>query len=87
MALFSIHWKSSAVKELKKLSKDTISRIIKAVEKLSETPYPDGVRKLVGSEHTYRIRVGDYRVIYTILHANLVIEIVRVGHRKDIYNK
>lgn len=87
MVLYKIRWKNSAIKELKKLSKDTISRIIKAVEKLSETPYPDGVRKLVGSEHTYRIRVGDYRIIYTLLGSDLVIEIIRVGHRKDIYNK
>jgi mRNA interferase RelE/StbE len=87
MALYKIRWKNSAIKELKKLSKDAISRIIKAVEKLSETPYPDGVRKLVGSEHTYRIRVGDYRIIYTLLGSDLVIEIIRVGHRKDIYNK
>ncbi len=48
-------------------------------------PTPPGSRKLIGSEHTYRIRVGDYRVIYDVQGSNLVIEIIRVGHRKDVY--
>jgi len=50
-------------------------------------PFPIGVRKFVGSEHTYRIREGDYRVIYTITASTLVIEIIRVGHRKDVYDR
>ena len=85
MASYQIEWKRSAVKELKKLPKDSIPRIIKVVEKLSTDPYPEGVRKLVGAEFTYRIRVGNYRVIYHIFKEHLTIEIVRVGHPKDIY--
>jgi mRNA interferase RelE/StbE len=64
-----------------------VGRILEAVEQLSTDPYPSGVRKLVGSEHTYRIRVGDYRIIYSILASALLIEIIRVGHRRDVYNR
>ncbi len=59
MASYQIEWKRSAVKELKKLLKDTIFRIVQVVGSLSADPYPVGVRKLIGTEYTYRIRVGD----------------------------
>jgi mRNA interferase RelE/StbE len=87
MGSYNIRWKASAARELKKLPQSTLSRVLKAVEKLRATPYPEGVRKLVGSEHTYRIRVGDYRIIYTVRASELVIEIIRVGHRKEVYIK
>ena len=85
MASYQIEWKRSSVKELEKLPRQMISKIVSAVDDLSGDPYPQGVRKLVGSEHTYRIRVGDYRVIYDIFESRLVIEIIRVRHRKDAY--
>jgi mRNA interferase RelE/StbE len=87
MESYKIEWKRSAVKELRKLPKDVIIRILKAVEQLPDNPYPIGVRKLVGSEHSYRLREGSYRIIYTVLSSSLIIEIVRVGHRKDVYNR
>jgi mRNA interferase RelE/StbE len=87
MDSYRIAWKRSAAQELEKLPKETVGRILKAVEQLSTDPYPSGVRKLVGSEHIYRIRVGDYRIIYSIMASALVIEIIRVGHRRDIYNR
>lgn len=85
MASYQIEWKRSALKEIKKLPKDTVVRIIQTVESLSTDPLPVGVRKLIGTEYTYRVRVGDYRVIYNIFENRLTIEIVRVGHRKDVY--
>jgi mRNA interferase RelE/StbE len=63
MVSYSIEWKRSAEKELRRLPKDAIPRIVQAVESLSRNPYPPGVSKLVGSEHTYRIREGDYRIV------------------------
>ena len=87
MDSYSIEWKRSAAQELKKLPREVVGRIVKAVEQLSTDPYPSGVRKLVGAEHTYRIRVGDYRIIYSVTASALVIEIIRVGHRRDIYNR
>lgn len=87
MASYKVEWKRSAVKELRDLPKSAVERILKAVEQLSANPYPVGVRKLVGSEHTYRLREGDYRVIYTVTSSSLIIEVIRVGHRKDVYNR
>jgi len=85
MASFQIEWKRSALKELQKLPRQTIPRIVSAVGDLSENPFPPGIRKLVGSEHTYRLRVGDYRVIYNVFQSKLTVEIVRIRHRKDAY--
>jgi mRNA interferase RelE/StbE len=86
MDSYKIEWKRSAVKDLRSLPKDVIGKIVRAVEQLSTNPYPVGVKKLVGSEHTYRIREGSYRVVFTVAASSLVIEIIRVGHRKDVYN-
>ncbi len=86
MASYQIEWKSSAKKELRKLPSDMIQKIVTAVESLGEEPFPPGCRKLVGSEQTWRIRIGNYRVIYNVLSAVLIIEIIRVAHRKDVYS-
>ena len=59
--------------------------MVAAVEELSENPLPVGSQKLQGSEHTYRIRIGDYRVVYEVLAASKKIEIQRIRHRKDVY--
>ena len=63
-----------------------VKRIVDAVTQLSVNPFPPGVRKLSGSQHSYRIREGDYRVVYTVTALTLVIEVIRVGHRKEVYD-
>lgn len=85
MGSYQIEWKRSAVKELRKLPRLMISKVVAAVDDLTSNPRPEGCRKLVGSEDTFRIRVGDYRVLYNIFETRLIIEIIRVGHRKDVY--
>jgi mRNA interferase RelE/StbE len=55
------------------------------IRSLATNPFPEGSRKLVGGEFTYRIRVGDYRVTYQIYRQREVIEIDRIRHRKDVY--
>ena len=85
MISYTIEWKSSARKELRKLPPQTIKRIVTAVTNLSVTPRPPGSRKLIGSHHTYRLRIGSYRVIYDIFDDELIVTIVRVAHRKDAY--
>jgi mRNA interferase RelE/StbE len=85
MELYKVEWKRSATRELEKLPKEVIVRVLKAVEQLSLNPYPPVVRKLVGLEHSYRLREGSYRIIYTVLSSSLVIEVIRVAHRKDVY--
>ncbi|NHQ59998.1 type II toxin-antitoxin system RelE/ParE family toxin [Chlorobium sp. BLA1] len=87
MGSYSIHWKNSAVKELKKLANEIIPEIVNTVNDLAVDPLPPGCKKMRGSVQTYRIRKGDYRIIYSIEHEQLVIHVIRVGHRKDIYEK
>ena len=87
MDSYRIEWKRSAIKELKALPKEVVSIISQAVGELSMNPYPHGVKKLSGSEHTYRIRQGSYRVVFTVTKATLVVEVVRIGHRKDVYDR
>jgi mRNA interferase RelE/StbE len=82
---YSIEWKRSAAKELRRLPKELVVRVLGAVEGLRLNPFPTGVRKLAGAEHTYRIREGSYRVIYSVYTLRLVVEVIRVGHRKDVY--
>ncbi|HUX40354.1 MAG TPA: type II toxin-antitoxin system RelE/ParE family toxin [Rectinemataceae bacterium] len=85
MASYSIEWKASAAKELRKLPKPVIARILAAVETLVVNPRSDGVRKLTDTESTYRIRIGDYRVVYNVYDRKLIIEVIRVRDRKDAY--
>jgi mRNA interferase RelE/StbE len=87
MTSYRIQWKRSAKKELKKLDKQIIPRILQAIENLAEDPWQLESKKLVGSDTIYRIRVGDYRVIYSIESSVLTIEIIKVGHRKEVYRK
>ncbi len=84
MASYKIEIKKSAAKEIYKLPKKTIKRVIEKIQALSDTPRPDGCKKLSGDEK-YRIRVSDYRILYSIDDNLIVIFVVRVGHRKDIY--
>jgi len=84
MASYSIEIKKSAAKEISKLPNKEIHRIVKKIQALSQEPRPDGCKKLSGDEK-YRIRVGHYRILYSIEDDVLVVYIVKVGHRKNIY--
>jgi mRNA interferase RelE/StbE len=84
--MFKITFKKSAVKELEKLPKKIIVLITNSIFSLVEVPRPSGCKKLKGSStDLWRIRVGDYRVIYSIDEEIKIIDIKKVGHRKDIY--
>jgi len=85
MGIYQIEWKNSALRELKRLNRQVVPRIVAAVDSLSTQPLPSGVSKLQGSQRTYRIRIGNYRVIYELYESRLVVEVVRVRHRKDAY--
>jgi mRNA interferase RelE/StbE len=85
MASFELRWRASTKKDLRSIPREDVSRIIDAVETLATEPLPQGSQKLAGSDHTYRIRVGDYRVVYELLRQAGLVEIQRVRHRKDVY--
>lgn len=80
-----VEWKRSAAKELRRIDRLRIAGVIEAVEALQEDPFPPGCRKLHGTEHQYRIRVGDYRVIYQVEEIVGLITIYHVRHRTEAY--
>jgi len=82
---YSIRYTESASRSLKKLQRGLRDRIAARVLALADNPYPAGSRKITGEEHAYRIRVADYRVIYDVLEDAIVVLVLRIGHRKDVY--
>ena len=84
MGKYRVEVKASAVKEIKKLPSKDLKRILAAISALSDDPRPQGSVKLSGEEK-YRLRCGNYRVLYTIEDQVLVVYVVKVGHRKDVY--
>jgi mRNA interferase RelE/StbE len=85
MASFRLQWRSSTKKDLRKLPQQEVAKIINAAEELANVPFPHGCEKLTGAEHTYRIRVGDYRIVYEVSSTANTVEIQRIRHRKDAY--
>jgi mRNA interferase RelE/StbE len=85
MAPYRIEYAKGVDKDLQKIPNKTALRITKAVDRLGTNPRPAGCVKLVGFDTEYRIRVGDYRVIYQIHDSVLVLLVIELGHRKDIY--
>jgi mRNA interferase RelE/StbE len=71
--------------DLKKLSTDVLGRVGKAIRALAKDPRPAGSRKLAGTESDWRIRVGDYRVIYEIADKIRIVRVNRVRHRREAY--
>ena len=84
MEPFDIQWRASTQKDLRKLPLPEVVRVIAAVEQLAQEPHPHGSMKLTGSEHTFRIRIGDYRVVYEVLTERKIVEVQRVRHRRDV---
>lgn len=87
MANYKIEITSSAVKSLKKIPKKELLKITNLIQMLAIDPYPSGARKLAGEVDVYRVRQGTYRVIYEVFDDRLVILVLKIGHRKDIYKK
>lgn len=84
MGKYKIYIKPTAVKELQKIPKRDLSRIIGKIRSLSSNPRPPGCEKLTADEK-YRIRQGRYRIVYSIEDDKLVVLVIKIGHRKDIY--
>lgn len=85
MASYQIEFAKSVRKELLRLQPAMAKRIDDAIVKLSENPFPPGARKMEGAEGAHRIRVGDFRIIYEVKESVLIVLILKVGPRKDIY--
>ncbi len=81
---YIITFSKQAAKELERIDEPYYSKIKTAINLLAEDPRPNGCKKLKGRDG-YRIRIGDYRVIYEIFDNVLVVDVIVIGHRKDIY--
>ena len=82
--MYELQYKKKAIKALAKINEPYFSTIIKVIEGLAENPRPLGYKKLTGRSG-YRIRVGTYRIIYDVFDNKLIVEIVNIGSRGDIY--
>ena len=86
MAAYSVVLKASAAKEVENLAtKKERQRIVARIRALTAEPRPPGCEKLTGATEHYRIRQGDYRVVYSIDDRERLVVVVKVGHRKDVY--
>lgn len=83
--MYRIDFTSAAARQLRKLEPDVRRRLQARIRDLGDDPRPPGATKLMGEKTAWRIRVSDYRVIYDILDRALVITVVSVGHRREVY--
>lgn len=85
MPKYDIEITRSAERQLKRLPPDDQQRVLRAILPLSADPYPRGCRKLSGYDDVFRIRVGPHRVLYSVSGTTLIIIILKIGHRKNVY--
>jgi mRNA interferase RelE/StbE len=82
--MYRVEYLPAALKELRKFPADLHRRIVSKIDSLADNPRPPGSKKMSGHE-VYRIRVGDYRVIYGIVDDKLLVLVVGIGNRRDVY--
>jgi len=87
VASYRLLIKPSAAKEIEASPKKDRLRIIKRIQELSSDPRPPGCEKLSGHDDKYRVRQGAYRIVYSVSHIELVVCVVKVGHRRKVYRK
>ncbi len=83
--MYRVLLERGAEKNLARLSSEIHDRVIAVIQTLATNPRPPGCRKLAGSKNDWRIRVGDYRVVYEIADEIRVVRVNRVGHRREVY--
>jgi len=86
MSDYAITFARSARRELEALDEKVVTRVFPKIEALSKEPRPSGCIKLAGNKNLWRIRSGDYRVVYAIYDDKRLVDIVAVRHRKDVYD-
>ena len=85
MGSYAVEIKPSARKELEALPNHLLSRVVRKIQSLSDNPRPAGCKKLKGYKDLWRIRVGDWRVVYIIDDAVRVVSVTRIAHRREVY--
>jgi mRNA interferase RelE/StbE len=82
---YAVDVKPAARKELEALPDNVLSRVVRRLESLSHTPRPAGCKKLKGYKDSWRIRVGDWRVVYIIDDTAKLVSVTRIAHRREVY--
>ncbi len=85
--MYEVYLERSAENDLKRLPTSIFHRIIPQIKALVENPRPSGCRKITGSKNDWRIRIGDYRIIYEIDEKAKTVRIMRVRHRREVYRR
>ena len=85
MDSYSVKVKPTARKELEALPDNVLARVVRKLEALAETPRPAGCKKLKGYKDQWRVRIGDWRVVYIIDDAARVVSVTRIAHRREVY--
>lgn len=84
MARYELRFKPSVTKDLRGIPRHDVERILARIDALRDDPRPSGSEKLSGQER-FRLRQGSYRILYTVEDRSLIVEIIKVGHRRDVY--
>lgn len=87
MSRYRVHLARRAVKSIARLPRAEQQRIRAAIDLLADEPRPPGCVALTGEAGVYRVRVGDYRILYEVVDERLLILVVRIGHRRDVYRR
>ncbi|HHQ49331.1 MAG TPA: type II toxin-antitoxin system RelE/ParE family toxin [Acidobacteria bacterium] len=86
MASYSLWIKASAAREIEAIEPPKVRRqVVRRIQRISENPRPHGCEKLGGQANRYRVRQGDYRIVYSVQDRILTVVVVKVGHRRDVY--
>ena len=85
MARYEIEISRTAEKQLRKLPRADQVRVVRTMQALADDPFPRGARKLSGYDDVFRVRTGRYRILYSVSERRLVIVVLKVGHRRDVY--
>lgn len=84
---YRVELTTAAARQVRKLPRQVRDRVLDAIEDLGDDPRPHGVKKLSGEQTAWRIRVGEYRVIYDVFDAELIVTVVRAAHRREVYDR
>ena len=86
MARYELRVKPSVARDLRHIPRADVRRILARIEMLRDDPRPPGAEKLSAQER-YRLRQGNYRILYAVADAEVMVEVVKVGHRRDVYRE
>lgn len=84
---YRVEFTKAAARQVRKLPRPARDRVVAAIAELQDDPRPHGSKKLVGEQTAWRVRIGDYRVIYDVFDEELIVTVVRAGHRREVYDR